>query len=115
MCGPAGTQDIVARLRARGNGVMRDGRPPLRGRLSGDMPQTAPEGGCDANEGLTRTTERNSMAQANDSPTTTGAPATTPAALFPPPAYQQPLVIQVGSGFVPVIYHPSRQTPYLRL
>ena len=55
------------------------------------------------------------MAQANDSPTTTGAPATTPAALFPPPAYQQPLVIQVGSGFVPVIYHPSRQTPYLRL
>ena len=56
------------------------------------------------------------MSQAeNSTATTTGAPATTPAALFPPPAYQQPLVIQVGSGFVPVIYHPSRQTPYLRL
>ena len=55
------------------------------------------------------------MNQANDSPTTTGAPATTPAAPSPQPAYQQPFVIQVGSGFVPVVYHPSRDTPYLRM
>src|SRR5258708_33984551 len=55
------------------------------------------------------------MSQANESPTKTGAPAPTPAALFPPPAYQQPLVLQVGSGFVPAIYHPSRETPHLRM
>ena len=56
------------------------------------------------------------MSQAeNSTATTTGAPATTPAAPSPQPAYQQPFVIQVGSGFVPVVYHPSRDTPYLRM
>jgi hypothetical protein len=29
--------------------------------------------------------------------------------------YRQPFVLPVGTGFVPVVYHPSRETPYLRL
>ena len=55
------------------------------------------------------------MSQAKSAHTTTWPPATTPAAPSPQPAYQQPFVIQVGSGFVPVVYHPSRDTPYLRM